>query len=142
MIKQLLILFLCIISLYSCSSKNKVPREIIQPVKMGEVLWDVMRVQFMVEEFVSLDSSLTKENELTKFTERVFKMHDVSTNKFNQSYDWYIKHPELFKRILDSLQVQKQRINNTPEGIMDSSEILKMEEKSKKGLQKIMKEEK
>ncbi len=130
--KQLLILFFCVVTLFSCSSKNKVPGAIIQPDKMGDVLWDVMRMQFLAEEVVASDSSVNKEEELKKLTEKVFKIHKITSVKFDKSYDWYIKHPELLNRIFDSMQVQKQRIQNGPEIMEDSRDQGPMRDKLKR----------
>ena len=117
--KQLFSL-LCIVTLFSCYSKNEVPGSIIQPDKMGDVLWDVMRMQFLSEELALSDSSVNKDQELKELTEKVFKIHKITSVKFEKSYDWYIKHPELMKGIFDSIQIQKQRIHNGPE-IMEES---------------------
>ena len=117
--KQLISL-LCIVVLSSCYSKNEVPGSIIQPDKMGNVLWDVMRMQFLAEEMSLSDSSVNKDQELKKLTEKVFKIHKITSVNFEKSYDWYIKHPELMKRIFDSIQIQKQRIHDGPQIIEES----------------------
>ena len=111
------------ITLFSCSSKDSVPDAIIQPDKMGDVLWDVMRMQFLAEEISISDTAVNKEEEVKKLTEKVFKIHKTSSSEFEKSYEWYIKHPGLLKRIFDSMQVQKQRIQNGPEIKGDSADI-------------------
>ena len=138
--KELLILFFCMIALFSCSSKDSVPNAIIQPQEMGDVLWDVMRVQFLSEEIVASDSSINKEEELKKLTEKVFKIHKTTSVKFDKSYDWYIKHPELLNRIFDSMQVQKQRIENGPEITEDSIDPGPMRTRLKRKEKELIKE--
>ncbi len=138
--KQLLILLFCGVTLFSCYSKNKVPDAIIQPDKMGNVLWDVMRMQFLAEEVASSDSSVNKEEEIKKLTEKVFKIHKVTSVKFDKSYDWYIKHPELLKRIFDSIQVQKQRIHDAPEVSEDMPDPGPMRNRFKGKERELMKE--
>ena len=118
--KQIFMVLFCIVALFSCSSKDKVPGAIIQPDKMGDVLWDVMRMQFLSEELALRDSTINKEEELKRLTDKVFKIHKTTSGKFDKSYDWYIKHPELLNRIFDSMQVQKQREHNGPEMMQES----------------------
>lgn len=120
MMKQVLFLLFLVSSLLSCN-KNKVPGSIIQPDKMGNVLWDVMRVQFLADELAIADSSIKREEELNDLTNQVFKIHKTTSAKFDKSYDWYVKHPDLLKRIFDSIQVQKERELNSPEVFMDDS---------------------
>ena len=138
--KQLLILSFCIVTLFSCSSKDNVPGAILQPDKMGDVLWDVMRVQFLSEELASTDSTINKEDELKRLTDKVFKIHKTTSEKFDKSYDWYIKHPELLNRIFDSIQVQKQRIHNEPEVMEDSPDPGPMRQRLKSKEKGVVKE--
>lgn len=120
--KQLIIFLFCWVTLFSCSSKDSMPNAIIQPDKMVDVLWDVMRVQFLSEEIAVSDSSVNKEEELKALTNKVFKIHKTTSVKFDKSYDWYVRHPELLKRIFDSIQVQKQRIEDGSQMTEESSD--------------------
>lgn len=122
--KQILFLFFCLVTLFSCSSKDKVPKSIIQPEKMGDVIWDVMRMQFLAEEKSAEDTLVNQEDELNKLTEKVFEIHKITAKKFDNSYNWYVKHPTLLKRIFDSLQVQKQQLNDDKEEFIDGTPVL------------------
>lgn len=117
--KQLLFLFFSLVMFISCSSRDKVPKSLIQPEKMGDVIWDVMRMQFLAEEKASADTSINQEEELKRLTENVFVIHKITPKKFDNSYNWYVKHPTLLKRIFDSLQVQKQRQNDDKPELSD-----------------------
>jgi hypothetical protein len=107
---------------------------------MSEVLWDVMRVQFLSEERATADSSLNKEKELKILTNKVFEIHKTTEVKFEKSYDWYIKHPELLKRIFDSIQVQKQREQNGPELMEDSHNPIPVKERLKRKKDELIRE--
>ena len=97
----------------------------IQPEKMEDVLWDVMRVQFLAEQKAAADTSVNQEEELNKLTEKVFSIHEVTVKKFDDSYNWYVKHPTLLKRIFDSMQVRKQKaFNEEEEELNDSEELI------------------
>jgi len=117
--KQFLFLLFCFGMFISCSKGDKVPAYLIQPEKMGEVIWDVMRVQFLAEEKASADTSVNQEIELKRLSESVFEIHKITPKKFENSYNWYVKHPALLKAIFDSIQVQKQRQNDKSLEISD-----------------------
>lgn len=122
--KQPLFYLFCLVTLFSCSSKDKVPKSIIQPEKMEDVLWDVMRVQFLAEEKAAADSGINQEEELKELTDKVFDIHNVTGKKFDNSYNWYVKHPTFLKRIFDSMQVRKQKEFNGVEELPDTEELL------------------
>ena len=109
--KMIFFIAACIF-LGACSNKNEVPKKIIQPHKMGLILWDMLRVQYLAEFRAESDSLINKEVETKNLTANVFAIHKISPANFNKSYNWYVGHPEKLKVILDSLQVQKQRAND------------------------------
>lgn len=107
--KIILFIFSCTI-LVGCASKNKVPKKIIQPDKMGAILWDMLRVQSLAEYRSESDSMINKDAETKKLTATVFAIHKITPARFDNSYNWYVSHPVNLKIILDSLEVQKHRI--------------------------------
>jgi Domain of unknown function (DUF4296) len=106
------IFFFLTFLLFSCADKNKVPHEIIGPKKMQAVLWDVVRAQILSLEMAHRDTSLNEIAETKALTKKVFDIHKITAADFDQSYDWYARHPELMKNLFDSLSVQKQREND------------------------------
>ena len=74
---------------------------------MGLVLWDIVRADALAHQIVKNDSSKSLQNESIKFTNNVFKIHDIKEEQFKKSYSYYIKHPEILKVILDSLNAQQ-----------------------------------
>lgn len=108
MMNRIFIIF-CAIIFISCSSTDKAPSGVIQPEAMKNVLWDMMRAQFLANQ-ISISDSLTSVVAETKaLTQKVFKIHKITSEDFDKSYNWYIKHPEAMRVIFDSLYVQKQR---------------------------------
>ncbi len=78
------ILLLIIFSfLWSCSGKNKVPAEIIQPDEMQNILWDVMRAQALSTEIARKDSSINEIAETKVLTQKVFEIHNITSTSFN-----------------------------------------------------------
>lgn len=100
-----------LVSLISCSSRNKAPSSIIQPEQMKSVLWDVMRAQNLAISVSRSDTTTNTIAETKALTQKVFEIHKISAEDFNKSYNWYLRHPELMKVMFDSLYDQKQRAN-------------------------------
>ena len=103
---------LLIFFIFSCSSKNKVPAAIIQPVDMKSILWEVMSAQSLATALQRQDSSINTIAETKALTQKIFEMHKITAVDFDESYTWYVRHPESMKLIFDSLYVQKQREKN------------------------------
>jgi len=106
--------------LVSCSSDKKPPSNIIAEKEMKNILWDVLRAQALAKQYAKADSTLIDSTEILKLTAKVFKVHGIESEKFDKSYDWYIKHPEVLKTIFDSLYTQKSR---RPEGLQPPGQM-------------------
>ena len=95
--------------LIACSGKNNVPKEIIQPEKMENILWDVIRAQQLSGEIARRDSAINVVAETKMLVQKVFKIHNITSSAFDQSYQWYTSHPEMMRTVFDSLNAQNQR---------------------------------
>lgn len=105
----LIIIFSFIVT--GCKNKNSIPREIIPQKKMQEVLWDMMRAdQFLNDYILNKDTSLDKAEERLKIYNKVFSIHQISREKFNKSFTYYKSHPSLFKVMMDSISQPKIEI--------------------------------
>ena len=104
----LLSLFL-LVFLVGCTSKDKIPSGILPQDKMQAVLWDMMRADQFLNNYVLIrDSALDKRIESIKYYQRVFAIHKVDKNEFEKSYHYYQDHPGLLKNIMDSLSRRPQ----------------------------------
>jgi hypothetical protein len=86
----------------SCSNEPKIPDDIIAPVKMKQVIWDLVRADEMVNVYVSTDTSANKPEKRTDFYQRVFQIHRINKQQFKKSFTFYQSHPDLLKIVLDS----------------------------------------
>lgn len=93
----------------SCLGKNKVPSEIIQPVKMQKILWDVIRAQALSTQIALKDSTVNEIAESKALTQKIFEIHKITSTAFNQSYIWYTNHPDIMRIVFDSLNAESQR---------------------------------
>ena len=100
-----------LMTLFSCYSKDKVPSDIIKPEEMKNIIWDIMRSQALANELALKDSTVDKAIKTKLLSKKVFEIHKTDSAHFNESYNWYVRHPLKLKVIFDSLYVQKQRLN-------------------------------
>lgn len=99
----LLILFFSVV-IVSCKRKNKIPGDVLPPQKMEAVLWDIMRADKFLSDYVFYtDTSKEKKAESIKLYQQVFTIHDITKEKFQHSFSWYKSHPAFLKSIMDSL---------------------------------------
>ncbi len=106
---KLAVFFLTGFFLISCSGKNDVPPEIIQPKKMQNILWDVIRAQELSAAMARKDSAINEIAETKILTEKIYEIHNITSVDFDKSYLWYTNHPEMMRTIFDSMTSQSQR---------------------------------
>jgi Domain of unknown function (DUF4296) len=97
------IALICIVFLFSCGDKNDIPSGIIKPVKMQKVLFDVLRAEAFVFDFVKKDSAKNLEAESAKLQQQIFAVHKITKEEFYKSYNFYKTHPDLMQPLLDSM---------------------------------------
>jgi Domain of unknown function (DUF4296) len=101
-------IFLLLVVLSGCSKKESRPKDVLQPEKMEDVLWDMSLADEFVVNYIMKDSVLNKKNESTKRYQQIFTIHKTNLNDFKKSLRFYEDHPLLFKPILDSLNARQQ----------------------------------
>lgn len=111
---RLLIFFLLLI-ITSCGKKNKVPRDVLPQKKMQVILWDMMRVdQFLADYVLNKDTSKNKTTESLRYYQQVFAIHKISKEEFQRSFAWYKTHPVLLKAVMDSISAAPKDTLVTP----------------------------
>ncbi len=119
--KGLLIIYSCIL-FAACKSRNHVPDDVLPKEKMQAVLWDMMRAdQFLRDYVFNKDSTLDKKIESIKLYRQIFDLHHVSKDEFQQSFAYYRSHPVLLKTIMDSLSNVKTVLSSVQKPRSDSS---------------------
>jgi hypothetical protein len=103
------IALICIVFLFSCGDKSGVPSGIIKPAKMQKVLFDVLRAEAFVFDFVKKDSAKNLEAESVKLQQQIFAVHKITKEEFYKSYDFYKKQPDLMQPLLDSMITRATR---------------------------------
>src|SRR3984885_4930672 len=109
-IAGLLVIF-CVIAA-GCSDKNSVPSGILPREKMENVLWDMIQAD-QYAAVLAKDSAAhiaDLKAERLRLYDQVFRLHDVSRDKFRKSYQYYSDHPELSQDLFDSLLVRGNKL--------------------------------
>lgn len=102
---RIILLFIAVVFFFpGCKSKTKIPTDVLPPAKMEKVLWDLMRAdQFLADYVLNKDLTLNKDSQSVNLYQQIFSIHKVSKEKFKKSFDFYQLHPDLLKVIMDSL---------------------------------------
>jgi pantothenate kinase type III len=74
---------------------------------MKAVMWDLIRADQYVSEFLIKDSTKKKKTELAKYYDEIFQLHGITEQQFKQSLDHYSSSPNLFRPIIDSIVKQQ-----------------------------------
>jgi hypothetical protein len=101
--------FICIVLLFVFSCKPSLPDGILKPDKMKLVLWDISRADELVNYYSIKDSTFKKPEKYNAFYDTVFRLHNITNQEFNKSFQYYQDRPALLKIILDSLAIFAER---------------------------------
>jgi hypothetical protein len=93
-----------ILLIVSCRKKDRLPNGIITPPQMQSVLFDMMRAdQFLNEYVFAKDSSAKLDSSCINMYARVMMLHNITREEFKRSFDYYNAHPSLLRDVLDSI---------------------------------------
>ena len=95
--------------LFGCTEKPKVPKGIISQNEMRKLMWDLMRADAYVSDFVMKDTSRNQKTESIILYEQIFNMHSTTREAFKKSLAFYEEHPDLLKTITDSLRADERK---------------------------------
>jgi hypothetical protein len=116
--------------LMACGKRNEVPKDILPRDKMETLLWDMIRADEFVKDYiVNKDSTLNDTTESIMVYERVFQFNKTSREEFARSLKYYQTHSTLLKEVLDSLNVRGQKESDDasrPKVAIDSGAIRKV----------------
>lgn len=73
-------------------------------------MWDLMRADAYVLDFVMKDSSRNQKQESANLYERIFSLHATTKEAFQKSLAFYESRPDLLKPIADSLHSDEKRV--------------------------------
>lgn len=93
----------------SCVQDRKIPEGIIPQNNMRKIMWDMMRADAYVSEFIMKDSTKNALQESSVLYAEIFKLHSVTLSDFKKSIAFYESRPDLLKTVTDSLRNDERR---------------------------------
>ena len=103
----LLIIFFVVIA--GCVRKNKIPEGVLPQNQMRMIIWDLLKADAFVSNFILKDSSKNLNQESNKLYDQIFKLHSTDRQTFKESLAFYQSRPDLFKVIADSLRIDERK---------------------------------
>jgi hypothetical protein len=97
-----LLIFSVLFLFYACSS-SPVPRGILPPERMQKVVYDLIRVDEFINNFVVKDSTVDVKKKRSSLYEQAFKVNNTNKKEFYSSYKYYQQHPDIQRGLFDSL---------------------------------------
>ena len=105
------LVFLCVL-FFSVSCSNKIPKGIMPPEKMQAVVTDILIADVLNNERILKDTALKLPVENASYFQKIFQLHHISKKEFDRSYTFYLKRPDLFRVISDSVNAVLNRRND------------------------------
>jgi Domain of unknown function (DUF4296) len=97
--------------LYGCGSKE-MPGDVLKLDKMQVVMWDVIKADAYVTDYVKRDSTRNDTAESVAMQKEIFVIHNITKETYYRSYDYYKKNPELMKTLMDTMSARANRLRN------------------------------
>ena len=111
---RFIIIILTLLVFSGCIDKNKVPDGVLGQQQMRLVMWDLMRADEFVNDFVIKDSTKDRKTESIKLYEKIFALHNTSQEEFRKSLTFYESRPDLLKTVTDSLRINQNKAMENP----------------------------
>jgi hypothetical protein len=127
---KIVLVFALSAALFLSCSKSRLPSGILKPEKMQAVFWDFIRADVYANEILRRDPAKNVTLENARLQEQVFQLHKVSKEDFYRSYEYYLKHQQLMKSMVDTMLVRQQKhyevkIDTVPKPIEDKISTLR-----------------
>jgi hypothetical protein len=79
---------------------------------MEKVVYDLIKADEYINSFPASDTTVDLKTRRIQLYEQVFAIHKTSREEFYKSYKYYEKHPNIYKVLFDSMQLQATRKKN------------------------------
>lgn len=101
----------CIILVFACcNGGTRVPGNVIAPVKMEKVMWDMVLADRYSAQFLARDTSVQSRQAKTfELYEKVFRIHKTNREEFIRSIKYYLGRPDITSEIFDTLAARAAR---------------------------------
>jgi hypothetical protein len=96
---------------FSCTNRSYIPSGIIKTDQMGDILWDMIRADLLAREIIKKDTTRNLNTETNILTQKILAIHHIDKSKFDKSFQFYSKRPDMMNMIFDSLDARRTRSN-------------------------------
>ncbi len=90
--------------IFSCAEKDTIPKDVLKPVIMQKVTWDMLQADELATQNKNADSTINLKNESFRLYEQVFAVHKTTRDQYYKSYKYYQQHPSLYKNMMDGVR--------------------------------------
>jgi hypothetical protein len=104
-----IVVILAVCALFSCGNKKEVPKEVLPPKEMTNVLWDVMLADELANKQYGYDASPVKLDTNIVLYQQIMQTHNTTQGQFKKSLQFYQSRPDLLQVILDTLQKRAEK---------------------------------
>lgn len=106
---KLIAVIILVVCLAGCGDKDGLPSGILKKEKMQALLWDFIQAESYTTLIIKKDSLKNAAIENAKLQQQIFAINNVSKEEFYNSYDYYSRHAELMRPMLDSISSKGER---------------------------------
>jgi hypothetical protein len=99
----------CCLLLFACQQKANPKAKIYAPEKMQQIIWDLVKANDFVGNFVRKDTTIDYKTASIKQYQTVFAIHNTNRDEFLYNYRHYTSQPALFHEVMDSLNAAAVR---------------------------------
>jgi hypothetical protein len=110
----------------SCSNPNQRPANALTVAQMEPVFWDLIQANLYAREYLRSDTSLDIRAYMAGAEQHIFEKHKVNSKDFFDTYAYYLRTPEEFNRMLDTMMVRHKEV---PEEIKHGRRATRLNQK-------------
>jgi hypothetical protein len=111
---------------FACIQDKKIPKDVLSQNEMRKIMWDLMRADAYVADFIMKDSTRDQKEESAILYEKIFDIHTTTREIFKKSLAFYESRPDLFKAISDSLRSDERKAQEYPQEKQADTTLRKM----------------
>jgi hypothetical protein len=104
---RIILLIIIITAFFSCETESD--RNKIGDVKMEAIMFDLLRAEVITRDFLARDSARNLDSSNIAMQKSIFKKHNVSREDFNESFNYYLDHPNNMSLLMDSIIAKQTR---------------------------------
>ncbi len=120
------ILFLGVIFVVLAGCKSPIPEDIIQPDKMGKVLYDIHMVDAYISTMPDQDSA---KRVAAAYYKGIYKKFAIDSVSYQKSMDFYYDNPEIMAELYDQIKGKITNVKTKTEKIQEVQLKLETQER-------------